>query len=68
MHCDQAPRSVCAWTQRSDSVPCGSEGDHRDAAGMQLEEGEDRHTRQQQEDRSHHTPGDGRVMGWWGIP
>jgi hypothetical protein len=34
---------------------------------MQLEEGGDRHIRQQQEDRSHHTPGEGWVMGW-GIP
>jgi hypothetical protein len=31
---------------------------------MQLEEGEDRHNRQQQADRIHHTPGDGRLMGW----
>jgi hypothetical protein len=34
---------------------------------MQLEEAEDRHNRQQQADRSHRTPGEGRLMGWWGI-
>ena len=71
MHCDHALRSLCGWTQRSDSVPWGSEGDHRNAAGLLLEcswkKGEDRHIRQQQEDRCHHTPGEGRVMGW-GIP